>query len=272
MSISDALKLAANGIYGKSNSEYSFVYDPLYTIKTTLAGQLSLCMLGERLQDQIPNIKIIQVNTDGITSLYDKKYDDLYDEICKQWELETKLILEHAYYSKMIMRDVNNYISITESGKIKNKGTFEVDKMVGSEKAYHKDNSFRIIPLAIQEYYVNNIEIEETIYNHKDIYDFCGRQKFNKDSYGEIHYLKDNKIVVEKQQKNVRYYISKSNKKFVKQYLKGSTELINKGYEVEIFNQFINKEFKNYEINYNFYITEAKKIIQTLEPKQMVLF
>lgn len=107
MSISDALKLSANGIYGKSNSQYSFVYDPLYTIKTTLAGQLSLCMLGERLQDQIPNIKVIQVNTDGITTLYDKKYDELYDSICKQWEKDTELVLEHAYYSKMIMRDVN---------------------------------------------------------------------------------------------------------------------------------------------------------------------
>lgn len=272
MSISDALKLAANGIYGKSNSEYSFVYDPLYTIKTTLAGQLSLCMLGERLQDQIPNIKIIQVNTDGITSLYDKKYDELYDSICKQWELETQLVLEHAYYSKMVMRDVNNYISVTTNGKIKNKGAFEVNKVVGSEPAYHKDNSFKIIPFCIQEYYVNNTPIKETLYNHKNIYDFCGRQKFNRDSYGEIHYLKDSNVVVEKQQKNVRYYISKSNKKFVKQYLKGSTELINKGYEVEIFNKFIDKKFEDYNIDYSFYFKEIDKIIQTLEPKQMVLF
>lgn len=275
MSISDALKLSANGIYGKSNSEYSFVYDPLYTIKTTLAGQLSLCMLGERLQDQIPNIKVIQVNTDGITTLFDKKYNELYDSICKIWEQETSLTLEHCYYSKFIMKDVNNYSAISEDGsKIKNKGVFEVDKMVGNERAYHKDNSFRVVPLAIQEYFLNNISIKDTIINHNNIYDFCGRQKFGRDSSdGEIHYLNnEGKYIKELQQKTVRYYISKSNKKFIKVYSKGTTEEINKGYEVEVFNKYIKKEFKDYKINYNFYIKEANKIIDILEPKQLKMF
>jgi len=273
MSISDALKLSANGIYGKSNSEYSFVYDPLYTIKTTLAGQLSLCMLGERLQDQIPNIKVIQINTDGITTLFDKSYNDLYDSICTIWEQEIGLTLEHGYYSKFAMRDVNSYLAITDTGKIKNKGAFEVDKMVGNERAYHKDNSFRIVPLAIQEYFLNNIPIKDTIINHNNIYDFCGRQKFGRESSdGEIHYLENGNYIKELQQKTVRYYVSKSNKKFIKVYSKGTTEEINKGYEVEIFNKYIEKEFKDYKINYSFYIKEANKIIDILEPKQLTIF
>ena len=44
-----ALKLALNGSYGKSNSQYSPLYDPMYTMKTTINGQLLLCMLSEQL-------------------------------------------------------------------------------------------------------------------------------------------------------------------------------------------------------------------------------
>src|SRR5690606_35968604 len=139
-----------------------------------------------------------------------------YDEICKDWESKTGLILEHAYYSKMIMRDVNNYMAIGTNGKLKHKGAFEYDKVVGSEIAYHKDNSFRIVPLAISNYFVKGIPIEETVYNHTNIYDFCGRQKFNRYSNGELHYIKDSKLQIDKQQKNVRYYISNSGKTFIR--------------------------------------------------------
>ena len=148
--------------------------------------------------------------------------------------------------------------------KIKTKGCFEIDK------EFHKDNSFRIVPLAIQEYFVNNIPIETTIKNHTNIYDFCGRQKFTKDSYGTIHYIRDYREIVEKQQKNVRYYISTKGNTFIKNYLKGSTEFINKGYQVIIFNKYVKQE--NYNINYNFYIQECNKIIDNIQNKQYELF
>lgn len=270
--IVDGYKEAANIPYGKSNDVNSFLYDPIYTMNTTVSGQLAVSMLAERL-GEIPEMSLIMFNTDGLEVKIPKKYKDLYFEICKQWEEETKLVLEYDEYQKMWISNVNNYGCITTSGKIKNKGAFEVDKVIGNEPAYHKDNSFRVIPLAIQEYFVNNIPIEKTVLNHKNIYDFCGRQKFGKDSYGEIHYINDNKIVVEKQQKNVRYYISKSGKTFVKQYLKGSSEIINKGYQVQIFNKYEKKEnFNDYCIDYQFYINEIYKIINVLEPSQKSLF
>lgn len=53
--MADGFKLSTNSVYGKSNSEYSFLYDPLYTLKTTLAGQLALCMLSEMLMTRVPN-------------------------------------------------------------------------------------------------------------------------------------------------------------------------------------------------------------------------
>ena len=76
--LAEGYKLSGNSVYGKSNSEYSFLYDPLYTLKTTLTGQLDLCMLTEFLIMKIPDIHILQINTDGLTVMFDKKYADLY--------------------------------------------------------------------------------------------------------------------------------------------------------------------------------------------------
>ena len=63
MVIMEGYKLAANGIYGKSGEESSFLYDPLYTMKTTIGGQMFLSLWTEKLVKAIPRIKFIQHNT-----------------------------------------------------------------------------------------------------------------------------------------------------------------------------------------------------------------
>lgn len=269
--IIDGYKEAANVPYGKSNEINSFLYDPLYTMKTTIASQVVISMLAERLAD-IPDSQILMSNTDGLEIIIPREYENLYYEICKQWELETKLVLEFVDYSKMWCRDINNYGCVTTDGKIKNKGCFEVDKVIGGEPAYHKDNSFRVIRIALEKYFLHNIPVEKTIKEHTNIYDFCGRQKFKKDSYGQIHYIKENKEIVEKQQKNVRYYISNKGCTFMKYYNKGTSEVINKGYSVTIFNKYLEKPFEKYDINYNFYITECYKEINLIQNKQLNIF
>lgn len=270
-SIIDGFKEAANVPYGKSNDKWSFLYDPLYTMKTTIHGQLLIAKLCEMLLE-IPNSEMLACNTDGLEIKIPRTHKNLYYDICKEWEKLTNLTLEYTNYNKMWIRDINNYGCISDKDKIKNKGCFEVDKMVGNEPAYHKDNSFRIIPYALEQYFSKGIQVEETICSHKDIYDYCGRQKFNKFSYGEIHYLKDGEKVVEKQQKNVRYYISNPGVVFMKQYTKGTDEMINKGWNVTIFNNYIKKPIEEYNIDYSFYIQECNKIIEQISSKQLQLF
>ena len=278
MVLSDGFKLAANSVYGKSNDINSFLYDPKFTMCITLNGQLLLTMLAEELVDRIKDMTVLQINTDGITLKIPNNQHSInaYYNICKNWEQQTKLQLEYVEYSKMVIRDVNNYLAVTTKGKVKYKGAFEVDKVVGSEPAYHKDNSFKIIPYALSQFFVNNIPIRNTIMNHTNVYDFCGRQKFGRDSYGQIHYLgyKDGIAaeLVEKQQKNVRYYISNKGANFIKYYSKGTSEVINKDYQVTIFNNFINKQMHEYDINYQFYIREAQKEIDTIINTQLSLF
>ena len=63
MVIMEGFKLAANGIYGKSGEETSALYDPLYTMRTTIGGQMFLSLWTEKLVEAIPEIKFIQHNT-----------------------------------------------------------------------------------------------------------------------------------------------------------------------------------------------------------------
>lgn len=269
--IIDGYKEAANIPYGKSNDENSFLYDPLYAMKTTIAGQLVISMLCESLAE-IPNSQILMVNTDGLEIRIPREYENLYNEICKKWEEKTKLVLEFEDYIKIWISDINNYGCLSFKGKIKNKGRFEVEKVIGGEPAYHKDNSFKIIPLAIQEYFVNNTPIEETVFIHKNIYDFCGRQKFKGEDYGITYTLNKGKIIKEKQQKNVRYYISNKGSSFIKCYKKGSEEIINKGFQVVIFNKFIYRKIEEYNLNYDFYLKQINKEINNILNKQLSLF
>lgn len=278
--IIDALKEAANIPYGKSNDENSPLYDPLYTLKTTVHGQLLISMLVERLS-LIKDAKVLMINTDGLEVKIPRNQVETFNTICREWEDLTKLTLEEGEYSKMCIRDVNNYIAISTKGKIKNKGAFEVDKVIGSEPAYHKDNSFRIVPLAVQEYFVKGIIPEITIKNHfnnkyenienKGILDFCGRQKFNKDSYGEVNYLINGQVKVEEQQKNTRYYVSTNGGKFIKRYHKGTSENIHLGYQVTIFNDRIDKKPEDYNLDYSFYIKESYKMIYSIKSNQLDL-
>lgn len=106
MIMADGFKLSANSVYGKSNDKHSFLYDPIYTLKTTLNGQLMLSMLCEELNTKIKDLTMLQVNTDGITVKIRREDLDIYYDICKKWEEYTNLMLEYVEYNKMVIRDV----------------------------------------------------------------------------------------------------------------------------------------------------------------------
>ena len=81
-------------------------------MKTTVNGQLLLCMLSERFMEEIPDCKMIQINTDGMTVKIHKQFREQLFSICKRWENLTGLELESVMYSKMIIKDVKVCILI----------------------------------------------------------------------------------------------------------------------------------------------------------------
>ena len=266
----EGYKLVLNGTYGKSNEEKSFLYDPMYTFKTTIAGQTFICMWAERMVKAVPELKFVQVNTDGITIFIPRTKLEAIRSVCNQLTNETGLVIEEAYYKLMACRDVNNYIAVYEDSTkehehIKLKGDYEVDK------EYHKDPSMRIVSIAVKNYFVYDIPIEETIKNNHDIYDFCLRLKTNSKSQPIFRHLNsEGRIEDDKLGRTTRYYISKSGGALLKDFGDGRLSGVNVGYSVTLFNKFEEKE--DYNINYNFYIAEAYKLKNAISTGQLELW
>ena len=275
--MADGFKLSANSVYGKSNSEYSFLCDPLYTIKTTLAGQLALCMLSEMLMTRIPKLVMLQVNTDGITVKIPVEYQRLYWEICQEWEAQTNLILEYVAYSQMIIRDVNNYVAVTKkTNKVKYKGTFKPNAEMRKDGEYHKAFNQGVVSTAVNNYFLYNTPILETLYNCKDIYEFCKTGNTVGQWWAETFEIDENgnEVNVNKVQKTNRYYLSKNGVRFRKCTYKpdketGEPKLSTTEYEadkkIKIFNKFFEVPFEEYDIDYDYYVAECEKIIFVID-------
>ncbi len=268
-------KILLNSSYGLTNDEFSFLRDRLVTLAICINGQLLLAMLMEKLTLEIPNSQMIMLNTDGGELLIPKSEEEKYQEICKWWEQLTQIPLEHEEYQKLIIADVNNYISIFTNGKTKCKGKFEFKNI-----PLHKNKSHSIIPKAVFNYFVNNVPIEDTIYKEQNIYNFCAGVKSKKtDKKGanwyELWSIDKNEVKREKLSKTVRYFISKQGKHLMKCYEDGSHAHVEaplnlgkmkKDWKVTYFNKsWFPDNFSDYNIDYIFYIYKVREWIVDLE-------
>jgi len=264
-------KIILNSTYGLSNDENSFLYDPEFTMRITINGQLSLSMLYEMICEEIPGAVPLMQNTDGLETMIPREYMDKYMEICKRWEEITSLELEHGTYSKIVLGDVNNYIAVTEDGKSKCKGRFEYDNL-----ALHKNKSFLIIPKALQAYFVKGIRPEDFIKANTNIFDFCGGVKIKGDWKFYEHKVVDGEYLKTPLQHTIRYYISKKGSKIIKTNLTDSREIqVEAGPWLQtVYIDHEEQDFSNYSINYDYYLQRIKKEIASLEPNlnQLSLF
>lgn len=266
-------KIALNSVYGKSNTEYDqFLKDPMYTIKTTINGQLLLSMLAESLS----NVgKLLMVNTDGMEILIHKSNIPLFDFICDEWSKLTNLKLEKAQYSKICIRDANCYWAMTTTGKIKRKNEFEIyydyTEEDGKPHKYHKSPSGLIIPQAVNDYLEKGIPIEDTINNCTNIHEFLfGIKKQKGFNYLLLTPTEDGVVEVDKRTERViRYYMSNNGATIYKMFLddrKSDLVAVNKGQLVSLAMSIDKKkDINDYNINKNFYIFEAYKLLQSTQ-------
>lgn len=271
-----ALKIALNSVYGKSNSEYSFLRDAMYTLKITINGQLLLAMLAERLS----NIgRLLLVNTDGIEIKIRKQDEDFLRQICKDWEETTGLMLEYNTYKKLVIKDVNNYIAVDEKDGVKRKGMFEIysdyTEEGGKPHSYHKNPSAAIVPLALNNYYVHGTPVEETVMGCDNIHEFLFGIKTKKNfQYWFISSDDRGVIEIEKHSaRAIRYFISKKGAsifKFFKDGRDNNISSVNKGELVELAMNLPEKKLHpdNYiNLDKSYYIVEAEKIMNEIENK-----
>ena len=283
-------KIILNSTYGLSNDANSFLYDPEFTMKITINGQLSLTMLYEMLSTGIPGSIPLMQNTDGLEMMIPAHYKDKYLQICAEWEKITSLQLEHDEYKKMIIADVNNYISVfktkecsleewnkmktnnphyvfsTKDGRyfynaVKCKGRFEFVDL-----ALHKNKSFLVIPKSIFNYFVHDQLPEHSLSKNKNIFDYCAGVKAKGDwkIIGTTFY-KGN-WYEESFNKIIRYYVSKNGCQLVKKnFTDGRSIKIISGPEKQtVFNEYIKTDWSDYNIDINYYLSEIYKEIRNI--------
>lgn len=167
----NALKLVVNTTYGALLNKYNDLFDPLMGRSVCITGQLFLLELAEHLYADIPGLKIVQLNTDGIMVECDKADLDKLNEICDEWQSRTGFELEEDSVVKIAQKDVNNYVEVQPRGKSKAKGGYLV-KGISTVGAFNINNSCCIVATALKEYFVNGVPVEDTINGCDDIFQF----------------------------------------------------------------------------------------------------
>lgn len=279
-----AIKIALNGAYGKTNTEWDqFLRDPKVTVFTTVNGQFTMAMMAELLHK---HGELLMVNTDGLEIRIEKGKEEFVKNLLKDFEKKVGIPLEYNNYDMLVCRDVNHYLAMDTKGKIKRKGVFEIyEDMIGldgSPHQFHKKTSFPIVPQAINDYYTKGIPVEQTIYKGNCIHDYLVAIK--KKSNFEYWLLTANEkrlVSVDKRTERViRYYMSKEGGNLYKYYndgrennlqnVPGTTNslvnlVMNVRHEEVTSIDKMGKPKSNYpDLDYDYYIFEAKSLIEIL--------
>lgn len=261
-----ALKLTLNSVTGKMQQETSWMYDPFSVFKIRINGQLILLMLADLLLQH--SCEIVQVNTDGVMFIAKKAYKDAIMESVAKLEQLTKLSFEADSYEAFYQFAVNDYFGVVDGfSQSRNPKLIEKKGMFITEPVLGKGLAPTIIPEAVINYFVYNIPVEDTIHNCNDIRKFLMSQRV--DRKFKVEY--DDKYI----QRINRWYASTNGCYLYtvdesKTPIKYSNLLKKSG--VTILNYIDDISTKNRKINYPYYISEARKIIDQLVCRQLDLF
>jgi hypothetical protein len=286
-------KIILNSTYGLSNDQNSFLYDPEFTMRITINGQLTLIMLYEMLSEGIPDAVPIMHNTDGLEMMIPEKHKDLYLRICAEWEKLTSLQLEHDQYQEVFLADVNNYIAVNifkevsqpvfeitkqtnphyvfreskdkwEYAPVKCKGRFEFRDL-----ALHKNKSFLIIPKAIFYYFVHNVMPESYLASNRNIFDYCAGVRIKGDwTFYETN-IESGEVKTKALQPTLRYYVTEKGSKIIwKHDTDGRERQVEAGQWMQkVFNQYHEASWQSYNVNDRYYLEKIHNEIENILPK-----
>lgn len=180
------LKLPLNAYTGGLRAKFNDLYDNLQGFSICTTGQLLILQLIHDLQ-QIPTLEMVSANTDAVAYTIEEEYKEQAYKVLDDWQKLTGLELEEDKVVKIIMRDVNNYVEIVQTGnndyKVNYKGgnftgkhifTWDKEKHVFHYKFKDdlKSNSMTIVSEAILKKLLFDIPTEETINKCDDIFRF----------------------------------------------------------------------------------------------------
>lgn len=220
----------------------------------------------ERLYEK--GIEAVSLNTDGVVCKVPYSKEDIYYNVCKEWESKFNYTLEYNDYAKYFGLNVNSYLAITTKGKIKRKKDFYYEMELG------KGYIHPIVAKALVDYFMENSNspivntkwIDDYLRKSTDIYDFCIAVKIGRQFNVEYSYLNNGQLVVDKVPHTNRYYVSNSGGSLVKAYKDNNRTIsVVSGEYVKLINKFYPVEdMAEYDIKYNFYKTKIVEVINTI--------
>lgn len=258
-----ALKLTLNSVTGKMQQETSWMYDPFSVFKIRINGQLILLMLVDRLLEL--NCKIVQVNTDGVMYIAQKTQQEAVQEAVSEVEQLTQLTFESDDYEAFYQYAINDYFGVEKGYSqshdpklIEKKGMFITDPRLG------KGLAPAIIPKAVINYFLTKQPTSEYIKSSKNIEDFLMYQRVDKKFkvfHGETPIQRIN-----------RFYASTNDYSLFKVDPTGKVANMLTKSGVTILNKMNDIPIENRHLNYQYYISEANKIISEFVYQQLELF
>ena len=160
----NTMKLVLNSSFGQTGQRFSKLYDPSSMLHTTITGQLTLMMVIEKLY--LAGFHTFYANTDGITLKCKKKDLPKVQKITTDFDKVTGLIMEYNFFKSSHIRDVNNFVNITDDGKIKSKGAYGGFNL-------EKNPQTPIVFEAVGKYLLDDTPIKKTIDECTDVKQFC---------------------------------------------------------------------------------------------------
>ena len=180
------LKLPINAYTGALRATFNPLYDPVQGFSICTTGQLFILQLIHDLQ-KVPTLEMVSANTDAVMFTIEEGNKQQAIEVLEAWQKHTGLELEEDKIVKIIMRDVNNYCEILQTGENDYKVNYKGGEFKGKHKfkwnqeerifEYSFDdeieaNSLTIVSEALLKKLLFDIPIEDTINNCNDIFRF----------------------------------------------------------------------------------------------------
>ena len=224
--LEQSYKLILNTLTGKFKERYSVLYDPSCHIKIIIYAQYFMYSVVESITNLVD--KFIQINTDGLTISINRNNVDKLKSILNSYPLSWKIEELRSFF----MKDCNNYISISNDGDVKTKGSAFNLKTLSTPY---------IIKKSLIDFFKSGIDIEKTILGSNHIFDYC-------------FYSKPRGIITIDDKpyngKTLRFF--KTNNGSV---IKSNNKQISNGTNTKLVNKISNDDI--YDINYDYYINEA---------------
>lgn len=131
---------------------------------------------------------MVSANTDAVMFTIEEEYKPQADKILKDWQLHTGLELEDDNIVKIIMRDVNNYVELVQTGDNDYKINYKGGELTRGEHKFKwnkekkifeytfkdslKSNSMTIVSEALLKFLLFDKPIRDTIEKCDDIFRF----------------------------------------------------------------------------------------------------